>query len=93
VSDYEVAFAPKAGVHEDQLGAIFVNDSTEVNLRELVLNSPYEDRAFIVTDPAVEAVLSTREELKRVSVPDEPAPKQRPAVKPVATKPAPGGAS
>lgn len=92
MSDYQVAFAPKAGVHEDQLGTIFVNDSTEVNLRELVLNSPYEDRAFIVTDPNVEAKLSQRDELKRVVVPDEPAPKPKAAAKPAA-KPAPGGAS
>lgn len=90
MSDYAVAFAPKVGVHLDQLGAIFVNDSTEVNLRELVANSPYEDRSFIVTDPAVEAKLSVRDELKRVPVPDEPKPKQTP--KP-STKPAPGGAS
>lgn len=91
MSDYQVAFAPKANVHPDQLGAIFVNDSTEVNLRELVLNSPYDDRAFIVTDPAIEAVLSKRDELKRVSVPEDP-PKPKQAAKPAA-KSAPGGAS
>lgn len=92
MSDYEVAFAPKAGVHEDQLGAIFVNDATEVNLRDLVLASPYEDRAFIVTDPAVEAKLSEREELKRVAVPDGPPKPKAVAPKPAAKNP-PGGAS
>lgn len=91
MSDYQVAFAPKAHVHVDQLGAIFVNDSTEVNLRELVLNSPHEDRSFIVTDPAVEAVLDKRDELKRVSVHEDPKPKPT-VVKPSA-KNAPGGAS
>lgn len=91
MSDYAVAFAPKANVHVDQLGSIFVNDLTEVNLRELVLSSPYEDRSFVVTDPAVEAVLSLRDELKRVSIPDDsrkPKPEQKHA-----SRNAPGGAS
>jgi hypothetical protein len=64
----QVAFAPKVGVDNDALGVIFVNDTTEVNVRALVEDS--SDGVFVVpgTSPAVRQ-LDAYEPLKRVAVP------------------------
>jgi hypothetical protein len=70
------AFAPKAGVDPGQLGAIFVNDQTEVNVRELVAAS--RDGVFVVDDPTVIAKLDAYPHLKRVKLP-ESAPDEVPA--------------
>jgi hypothetical protein len=62
------AFAPKAGVDPGQLGAIFVNDQTEVNVRELVAAS--RDGVFVVDDPGVIAKLDAYPHVKRVKLPE-----------------------
>jgi hypothetical protein len=64
-----VAFAPKAGVHPTQLGAIFVNDQIEVNVRELTDKG--HDGVFVVpvTSPAV-AKLDAYDAVKRAQVPE-----------------------
>lgn len=71
----DVAYAPKEAYrHPDALGALFVNDSTEVNVRALVEASQRDDGAFVVSDPAVQNVLDAYPAVKRVSLADE-APK------------------
>jgi hypothetical protein len=63
----QVAFAPRAEYrHPDALGAVFINDAGDFNIRAAVEASPHEDGSFKVDDPAVEAVLDRRPELKRV---------------------------
>lgn len=59
-----VAFCPKSGYEDpDGLGAIFVNDSTEVNLREEYAKG----KGYIITeDPAVANRLESVSYLKRV---------------------------
>lgn len=64
----KVAFAPKSGVELDGLGAVFVNDYQDANVRALVENSTAPDGAFVVEDDAVIAVLDKYENLKRVSL-------------------------
>jgi len=75
----QVAYRPKAAFEDpDALGAVFVNDQTEVNVRDLVTASP--DGVFVVSDPAVIAVLDRYEPLKRAAVPETaPAPDETPA--------------
>jgi hypothetical protein len=74
----QVAYRPKAAFSDlDALGAVFVNDQTEVNVRELVAASP--DGVFVVTEPAVINVLDKYEPLKRAAVPGSaPAPEETP---------------
>jgi hypothetical protein len=75
----EVAFTPKASYRDlDSLGAVFVNDTTEVNVRELVAAST--DGTFVVTDPAVIATLDRYPAVRRAAVPDTaPAPEDVPS--------------
>lgn len=64
----EAAYAPKANTDLDGLGTLFVNDTTEVNVRQLVQDSQLPDGAFIVTDPAVIRVLDGYDAVKRVAL-------------------------
>jgi hypothetical protein len=65
-----VAYAPKAAYADpDCLGAVFVNDTTDVNVRELVTASA--DGTFVVSDPDTIAALDRYEPVKRVAVPDQ----------------------
>jgi hypothetical protein len=74
-----VAYAPKAAYADpDCLGAVFVNDTTDVNVRELVTASA--DGTFVVSDPDTIAALDRYEPVKRVAVPDQAtAPEAEPA--------------
>lgn len=59
------AFTPKASADLDCLGAVFISDEGDLNVREAVENG----KGYIVSDdPAVIAVLDRYEPLKRVSV-------------------------
>lgn len=62
----QVAFAPKADFQDpDCLGAVFVNDSTEINVREAIKAG----KGYIVTDDdAIIQRLDKYEPLKRVSL-------------------------
>lgn len=61
--------------HPDSLGSVYVNDTTEANLRELVADSPHPDFVFVVDNPAVENVLLRHPALQTVPLPVEvPAP-------------------
>lgn len=65
-----VAFAPKEAFKDpDALGAVYVNDSVSVDVRERVAES--EDGVFVVDNPAVIAALDKYTPLKRVKVPSE----------------------
>jgi hypothetical protein len=67
----QVAFTPKvAYAHPDALGAVYVNDTTEVNVRALFEDSTdgilvFDEEA----DAAAIAKLDAYEPLKRVAVP------------------------
>lgn len=79
----QIAFAPRPEYrHPDALGAVFVNDTTEVNLRELFLASPYENGAFTVDNPAAEAVLARHPALMVVTLPPPSKPAPTPRRKP-----------
>jgi hypothetical protein len=65
----EVAYRPRAAFSDpDCLGTVFVSDTVEVNVRELVQGSA--DGTFVVSDPAVIAKLDEYPALKRASVPE-----------------------
>jgi hypothetical protein len=62
-----VAYTPKAGYTDlDALGTVFVNDSTTVNVRELVEGSP--NGVFVVDDQATIARLDKYAPLKRTAL-------------------------
>lgn len=76
------AFAPLPEYrHPDALGSVYVNDTTEVNLRELVLASPHDNGAFAVDDPRVEAVLARHPCLQQVPMPTIPSKAVKPAAR------------
>lgn len=67
------AYAPKEGFKDpDQLGAVFVNDEGDINVREAVASSDeFGPKGYIITDdPNQIAALDRYEPLKRVSVSD-----------------------
>lgn len=67
-----MAYAPKVAFQDpDALGAVFVSDEADFNVREAVTNSPHKDGTFVVSDPRVIARLDAYEALKRVAVPEE----------------------
>jgi hypothetical protein len=77
------AFAPKERFSDpDSLGAVFVNDEGDLNVREAVASSDeFGPKGYVVTDdPNQIAALDRYEPLKRVSVSDADdaaKPKQR----------------
>lgn len=83
MSTERVAFCPKSGYEDpDGLGAVFVNDSTEVNLRAEVAKG----KGYVVTDnPAIIQRLDNVAFLKRVSLAEA-----EDAVKPKASRAASG---
>lgn len=62
----EVAYEPKSGYEDpDALGTVFVNDTTEVNVREKLKDG---GGVLITDDPLIIAALDRYEPLKRISV-------------------------
>ena len=62
-----VAFALKAGFDHDSVGAVFIDNQRDFNVRQSLQDA---DDVIVTDDPAVISVLDAYEPLKRVSVPD-----------------------